>query len=105
MNIFSLLRRHEVVRSQRGCRGGFLLGKRAEDIALLEILEITEGPLDIIGCLAHSGRGCERESRCGIQPVWRRINAQIRDLFADRTLRDVWEEAKLSKHKEVSYVI
>jgi Rrf2 family protein len=40
-----------LVKSQRGPRGGFVLGKDARDITLLEVYEVTEGPFEPNTCL------------------------------------------------------
>ncbi len=45
--IFNRLSKFGVVKSVRGNRGGYLLGKDPEKIELFEILEILEGPMAV----------------------------------------------------------
>ena len=40
-----------LVKSQRGPKGGFLLGRDPEKITLLEVYEVTEGPFEFTSCL------------------------------------------------------
>ena len=43
--LFAVLRRAGVLRSQRGVKGGYSFGRAPEDITVLEIVELLDGPL------------------------------------------------------------
>ena|ERR1700674_949523 len=43
--LFATLRRAGVLRSQRGVKGGYSFGRRANEITVLEIVELLDGPL------------------------------------------------------------
>ena len=43
--LFASLRRAGVLRSQRGVKGGYSLARPAEEITVLELVEILDGPL------------------------------------------------------------
>lgn len=43
--LFATLRRAGVLRSQRGVKGGYSFGRPADEITVLELVEILEGPL------------------------------------------------------------
>jgi Rrf2 family cysteine metabolism transcriptional repressor len=43
--LFATLRRAGVLRSQRGVKGGYSLARPAEEITVLEIVELLDGPL------------------------------------------------------------
>ncbi|MBT0895260.1 Rrf2 family transcriptional regulator [Geobacter hydrogenophilus] len=59
-----------IVQSFRGAGGGFMLGRSASKITLREVVEAVEGPIVPNRCLIGSGT-CERDSTCGVHPVWR----------------------------------
>lgn len=43
--LFATLRRAGILRSQRGVKGGYSLARPAEEITVLELVEILDGPL------------------------------------------------------------
>ncbi|MFD7687670.1 RrF2 family transcriptional regulator [Streptomyces sp. NPDC059781] len=68
------LRRGGLVRSQRGCEGGYWLGRPAEDITLLDISRAVDGELLTLrgespAALDYPG------AAAGLPDVWRRIEA------------------------------
>jgi Rrf2 family transcriptional regulator, cysteine metabolism repressor len=48
--LFAVLRRAGVLRSQRGVKGGYALARPAHEISVLELVELLDGPV---------GRGAE----------------------------------------------
>ncbi|HLH66531.1 MAG TPA: Rrf2 family transcriptional regulator [Solirubrobacteraceae bacterium] len=43
--LFATLRRAGILRSQRGVRGGYSLARPAQEITVLELVELLDGPL------------------------------------------------------------
>ncbi len=43
--LFATLRRAGVLRSQRGVKGGYSLARPAEEVTVLELVELLDGPL------------------------------------------------------------
>jgi Rrf2 family cysteine metabolism transcriptional repressor len=43
--LFATLRRAGILRSQRGVKGGYSLGRPADEITVLELVELLDGPL------------------------------------------------------------
>ena len=60
--VLQRLARAGLVESERGPKGGFRLGKPAEDISLLEVYEAIEGPFEPKDCVMNertcTGAGC-----------------------------------------------
>jgi Rrf2 family transcriptional regulator, cysteine metabolism repressor len=54
--LFAVLRRAGVLRSQRGVKGGYLLARDSSEITVLEVVELLDGPLgrDAEGILAEA---------------------------------------------------
>lgn len=49
--VMRALTKGEVIKSYRGIDGGFALAKSADEISLLDIITIMEGPIDLQRCL------------------------------------------------------
>lgn len=59
--IMRALTQGEIVKSYRGIDGGFSLAKPAEEISLLDVITIMEGPVDLQRCLRETSacsKGC-----------------------------------------------
>ena len=53
--IFSKLKKANLIKSVRGAQGGYLLSRRASDITVYDILVVLEGPISISDCLSDEG--------------------------------------------------
>ncbi|MDR2870997.1 MAG: SUF system Fe-S cluster assembly regulator [Xanthomonadaceae bacterium] len=74
-----------LVEGLRGVRGGYRLGRHADDISLIEIVEAMEGPLAMTECSLHDSQ-CGIAKRCGIRHNWRLINDVIAEALRKVTL-------------------
>jgi len=79
------LRRAGLVRSQRGCEGGYWLGRPAEDISLLEVALAVDGELMTLRGEALTGLAYPGPA-AGLPDVWREIEATARQLLAGTTI-------------------
>ncbi len=83
--ILILLRRCEVVRSQRGIKGGYLLAKEPDLITLLEIVTALEG--NNHPCQAEKIEILTIEKTATIE-VWQQAAQACQSVLADYTLQD-----------------
>ena len=72
--LFAILRRAGVLRSQRGVKGGYSFARRPAEITVLELVELLDGPLgaDATGVFADAA-------------------AAARDVLSKTTVQDVME--------------
>ena len=82
--VLKLLGQRGLVKSSRGARGGYVLGRCPTDISIAQIIDALEDqPFGLTECSATPG-ACSVEAGCHIRTNWQRINAIVR-----RTLEDV----------------
>ena len=82
------LTRAGVLVSARGKGGGFALGRPAEDITLLEIVD----PFDRLGtrptCLMGQGE-CSEAHACAAHHTWKEVSSRVQGFFSQTTLADL----------------
>ena len=67
--IFQMLSQQHIVKSHRGVKGGFSLGRGPEEISLRDIVEVCEGGIALNHCLRQSNR-CENVDDCNMTEAW-----------------------------------
>ena len=87
--IMRLLTKADFVKSHRGKEGGYCLHRSPQEYNLEEILELAEGSIAPVACLACPVQTCERAPDCLTLPVWEELNRRIRAYLRSVTLVDV----------------
>jgi len=86
--IFQNLTRSGLVRSHRGAKGGFSLGKPPQKISIKELLECVQGPIYLSRCLS-SAESCDRKKTCALRKMWAKGQDYVDDLLSKKTLADL----------------
>tara|TARA_Y100001978_G_scaffold167539_1_gene155688 strand:- start:27 stop:512 length:486 start_codon:yes stop_codon:yes gene_type:complete len=73
--LFSKLRRKNLVVSVRGPGGGYRLSKKPVDISLAEIMSAVDEKIDATQC--GGKKNCKLEDKCLTHDVWTGLNKQI----------------------------
>ena len=79
------LRKAGIVKSVRGAGGGYILNRDPQKLTLLEIVEVMEGKISILGCLANP-EICVHANACRARKFWLGINERFRKEFACYTM-------------------
>ncbi len=72
--------------STRGASGGYALANKPEQISLVQMLEVFEGPMSVTECSGDHGCSCEIEVTCGLKANWNWINGQLMNTLQGITL-------------------
>ncbi len=86
--IFQQFSKIGLVKSFRGTGGGFLLGRAAENITLLEVVEAVEGPIIPNRCVI-APTNCGGSGLCKVHPVWKQLHGEVRSLLGGVTLKEL----------------
>lgn len=93
--LIATLRSAGLVRSVRGPHGGYQLAKPPEEIKLVEIIEILEGPADPVECLVNPDI-CDRSEVCAPRDIWGEMGEAVEEVLGGKTLKDL---ARLQREK------
>ena len=80
------LRAARLVTSVRGRAGGYILAYGPEEITIADIVDATEGSRTAPG-------GRKRGADALVEPVWRSVDAAVRDILESVTIADVTANA------------
>lgn len=86
VHVLLQLKRTGIVRSVRGSKGGYLLGRPPEAVSLLDIVEAIEGPV-----LKSSSAGSAHPGNP--DPVWAEAATAIGGVLSGITIRDGLDKA------------
>ena len=87
------LRTAGLVKSVRGSKGGYSLAKPPAEICLQDLVQILEGPINLVDCLGDPKR-CERSPVCVTREIWNDVSEAIHRIFHAITLDDMLRRKK-----------
>ena len=82
------LRTAGLIKAVRGSKGGYSLTKPPAEIWLNDLVEVLEGPLDLIECLNNPAI-CKKVQTCVTRDVWKDVQEAIYKIFHSITLEDM----------------
>ena len=88
--IFSKLRKKELVQSVRGTQGGYVLNKKARDIKLTNIFDAVDEKVKTVQCKKDSKKGCNgKATKCLTHNLWDELENHINNFFEEKSLEDL----------------
>lgn len=91
------LRKHGLLHSQRGKKGGFRLAKPADQITFGQIIRVLDGPLAPFPCASLTGyrkcEDCTDEAVCAVRKQMRRVRDAMAAILDTTTVADAAAEA------------
>ena len=99
--IVSLLNTANLLRTNRGKMGGYMLAKEPSEYTVREVLRITEGTLAPVTCLEEEVNQCDKASYCKTLKMWTGLQKAINDYLNSVTLQDMADECQESIHNWV----
>ena len=74
--VITPLRTAGLVKSLRGSKGGYSLGKPPSQIFLRDIVEVLEGPPTLVDCV-QDDKACARSPSCVTREIWGEVSKAI----------------------------
>ena len=88
--IFSKLKKDNIVKSIRGVNGGYILSKNPEQIKLSNIFNAVQEEVKTVQCKKESKKGCNGKStKCLTHNLWDELENHINNFFEEKSLEDL----------------
>ena len=75
-----------------GKGGGYKLCKKPEEYSIGEILDLMEGTMSSVACLAGDHNDCPRQAICPTLPMWAEYDRLVHDFFYGKKLTDLMKQ-------------
>ena len=89
------LRKHRMVDSVRGKKGGYILGRSASDIMIGDIIRVVDGPLAPIACASVTAYrrclDCKNEKACMVRLLMRDVRDAASGILDNLSLAEAAE--------------
>lgn len=87
--LFSKLRRADLVKSVRGPQGGYYLAIAADEIKIAQIIDAADEEINIAACAGANGVNCSKQDHCHTTSLWRALSDHIDAFLENITLDDI----------------
>ena len=91
--LFTRLRKRELVRSTRGPGGGYSLNRPANEIAVAEVVSAVDEIVDTTRC--SGANNCHDGRQCLAHELWDDLSQQIYGFLDEISLQDLMEESSI----------
>lgn len=91
--LFTRLRKQQLVRSTRGPGGGYSLNRGAGDIAVAEIVSAVDETVDTTRC--SGANNCHDGQQCLAHELWDDLSQQIHGFLSEISLQDLMNESSI----------
>ena len=93
------LRTAGLVKSVRGSKGGYSLGRPPGEICLSDVVETLEGPINLVDCISDP-KTCKRSSFCVTRDIWGDVSMAFHRVLSSITLEEMLRR-RIQKEKTI----
>lgn len=87
--ILQILAKNKILASTKGPNGGFSLGRPAEKISLMDIVDIIDGDESFNACIIGLSSCTVEETNCPIHDKYAPIREQAKQLFIHQSIAEL----------------
>lgn len=93
--LFSRLRRNQLVTSVRGPGGGYRLARDARLISIGDVIQAVDESVDATRCQGQSN--CQQGERCLTHSLWTELSERISQFLGNISLADLMEKGDVKQ--------
>ncbi len=102
------LKQAGIVASRRGSQGGYVLVRLPQELTVLDVVEVLQGPVNPMACTPDDGVGdtvCEFYGSCVFLSMWQEMRDAIRHIYRKTTFQGLVEKGLEQQEKPGHYII
>jgi len=84
--IFTFLRKREIVNAIKGPGGGYILAKNKHEITISDIIKAIDEPVKMTRCASQQAGCMNNKTKCKTHHLWRGLEDRIYDYLNSITL-------------------
>ncbi|MGQ9857153.1 MAG: RrF2 family transcriptional regulator [Thermodesulfobacteriota bacterium] len=94
--ILNRLRRAGIVKTVRGPKGGYFLGRSPSQITVADVVRATDGPVSLVKCkeVGRKDLPCHRAPKCVVKPVWEEASRRLGEYLESITIEQLCWDAE-----------
>ena len=97
--ILQTLARHKILASIKGPNGGFSLGMDADEIHLMDVVDIIDGGDNFNKCAIGVKYCSEQDNPCVLHTRYAKLREEIKEIFQTETVEKLVNEISEGKQK------
>lgn len=98
--ILQILAKHKILSSTKGPHGGFGLGKKADEIKLIDVVDVIDGQDLFKKCLIRL-EDCSETEPCSMHSKYSEIRSSIKSLFQNQNISELILDIQEGKRKVI----
>jgi len=98
--ILQTLAKHKILSSIKGPHGGFGLGKKMDELKLIDIVNVIDGQDLFKKCLIRL-EDCSEKEPCSMHSKYSEIRSSVLSLFQNQNISELIQDIKEGKRKVV----
>ena len=89
-SLFAKLKKANLVKSEKGATGGYVLTQSPEKITVFDVVKTLEGEMAPFHCMDETGKiYCSQKCKCGATSVLVKVQQAINNTLKNITLKDL----------------
>lgn len=99
------LKQAGLVKSIRGSQGGYVLGRKPENITVGDIIRVLEGPIAPVDCVSEINPDeCDRSGFCVTRGIWTKVRDAITEVLDSYSLQDLVNESRAHNQNKAEII-
>src|SRR5660397_162981 len=100
--LFSSLRRAGILQSHRGVHGGFSFHRPSDEVTVLDVVEVLDGPIEPALCTTEEA--CLRRESCSAGDVGERAKFAVEEVLSELSIEQLAQNERARKGTPMYYL-